>query len=45
MAKSIYKNIYKSTVPVREERLDTTITYGGTASELENLTKRKCLKA
>jgi nitrogenase molybdenum-iron protein alpha chain len=36
---------YKSTVPVREHRLDTTITYGGTASELVNLTAKKCLKA
>lgn len=39
------KEVYKSTVPVRENRLDTTITYGGTASELVDLTARKCLKA
>lgn len=39
------KSVYKSTVPIRENRLDTTITYGGTASELVNLTNRKCLKA
>lgn len=45
MAKSIYKSIYKSAVPVREDRLNTTITYGGTASELVNLTTRKCLRA
>jgi nitrogenase molybdenum-iron protein alpha chain len=38
------KSEYKSTVPVREDRLNTTITYYGTASELVNLTKRKCLK-
>jgi nitrogenase molybdenum-iron protein alpha chain len=38
------KREYKSTVPVREDRLNTTITYYGTASELVNLTKRKCLK-
>ncbi len=45
MAKSTYKSIYKSTVPVREDRLNTTITYGGTASDLVNLTTRKCLRA
>lgn len=39
------KDAYKSAVPVRESRLDTTITYGGTASELVDLTARKCLKA
>lgn len=39
------KNVYKSTVPVRENRLDTIIAYGGTASELVDLTTRKCLKA
>jgi nitrogenase molybdenum-iron protein alpha chain len=44
MAQSVYKSIYKNTVPVREDRLNTTITYGGTASELVNVTARKCLK-
>jgi nitrogenase molybdenum-iron protein alpha chain len=44
MAKSAYKSVYKNTAPVREDRLSTTITYGGTASELVNLTTRKCLK-
>ena len=39
------KNVYKSAVPVREDRLDTTITYGGTASELVDLTAKKCLRA
>jgi hypothetical protein len=39
------KCTYKSTVPIRENRLNTTITYGGTASELVNLTTRKCLRA
>lgn len=36
---------YRSTVPVREDRLDTTIVFGGKASELVDLTTRKCLKA
>ena len=39
------EKVYKSTVPVREHRLDTTIAYGGTASELVNLASKKCLKA
>jgi nitrogenase molybdenum-iron protein alpha chain len=45
MAKRIYKSVYKSAVPVREDRLSTTITYGGTASELVSITTRKCLRA
>lgn len=39
------KNIYKSSVPIREARLNSTIAFGGTASELVDLTTRKCLKA
>lgn len=39
------KTTYKSTVPIRENRLNTIITYDGTASELVNLTTRKCLRA
>ncbi len=38
------KSVYKSAVPVREDRLNTTITYGGTARELVNLTTKRCLK-
>lgn len=37
--------IYKSTVPIRENRLNTIITYDGAASGLVNLTTRKCLRA
>lgn len=36
---------YRSTVPVREDRLGTTIVFGGKASELVDLTNRGCLKA
>lgn len=39
------KNAYASTVPIREDRLNTTIAFGGSASELVDLTARKCLKA
>jgi len=36
---------YKNVVPGRENRLDTTITYGGTASDLVDLSGKKCLRA
>jgi nitrogenase molybdenum-iron protein alpha chain len=39
------KNEYRSIVPIREDRLDSTIAFGGTARELVDLTTKKCLKA
>lgn len=44
MSKNAEK-VYRSTVPIREDRLDTTIAFGGKASELVDLTHRKCIKA
>lgn len=44
MSKNAEK-VYRSTVPIREARLDTTIAFGGKASELVDLTHRKCIKA
>jgi nitrogenase molybdenum-iron protein alpha chain len=36
---------YNNVAPIRDNRLDTIITFGGTASELVDLSSKKCLKA
>lgn len=36
---------YNNVAPIRDNRLDTIITYGGDAKELVNLSEKKCLKA
>ena len=41
MANEKFSNI----APIRDNRLDTIITFGGDASELVDLTAKKCLKA
>lgn len=38
------EKVYKNVVPGRENRLNTVITYGGSASELVDLSAKKCLK-
>lgn len=35
---------YKSVAPIRDNRLNSIITFGGDASELINLSSKKCLK-
>lgn len=36
---------YNNVAPIRDNRLDTIITFGGKASELVNLSEKKCIKA